>query len=199
MISKVKLHILAHLRTDIRRFGPMVGSASEIFECFNAVFRACSVLSNRQAPSRDISNQLGKQEGFKHRASGGWWKSDNGEWVQAGPGVRQFALHRPSFLEHLGWSSHNPAEPGSYCSVHCDPHGLTVSYREGPVRSNESGGRENPKPSLCAMGLNKSIMRNELRLLSASTRRPAIYCPTSGRKVIRSVPGRLVGCRSLPT
>lgn len=113
MISKVKLHILGHLRADIRRFGPMVGSASEIFECFNAVFRACSVLSNRQAPSRDISNQLGKQEGFKHRASGGWWKSNNGEWVQAGPGVRSFAL-QPSFLGNLGWSSKDPAEPGLY-------------------------------------------------------------------------------------
>ncbi|KAF9644917.1 hypothetical protein BDM02DRAFT_3157045 [Thelephora ganbajun] len=111
IISKVKLHILGHLQADIRRFGPMVGSASEIFECFNAVFRACSILSNRQAPSRDIANQLGKQEGFKHRASGGWWKSD-GEWVQAGPGVRHFAFHRPLFLENLGWSSKNSAEPG---------------------------------------------------------------------------------------
>ena len=116
MISKVKLHILGHLQADIRRFGPMVGSASEIFECFNAVFRTCSVLSNRQAPSRDIANQLGKQEGFKHQASGGWWKSDNGKWVQAGTGIRHFTLHQPSFLECLGWSSHNPAGPGMYHS-----------------------------------------------------------------------------------
>jgi hypothetical protein len=120
IISKIKLHILGHLRADIRRFGPMVGSASEIFECFNAVFRACSVLSNRQAPSHDIANQLGKQEGFKHRASGGWWKTDDGEWVQAGPRVRDFAL-RPSFLENLGWSSKNPAEPGLYSSTPFSP------------------------------------------------------------------------------
>lgn len=71
MISKIKLHLLGHLQTDIGRFGSIVGSASEIYECFNAVFHVCSVLSNRQAPSRDIANQLGKQEGFKHRASGG--------------------------------------------------------------------------------------------------------------------------------
>jgi len=116
MISKVKLHILRHLWVDIRQFGPMVGSASEIFECFNAIFHACSVLSNHQALSRDISNQLGKQEGFKHRASGGWWKSNNGEWVQAGLGVRNFTL-RPSFLDNLGWLSKDPAEPGLYFST----------------------------------------------------------------------------------
>ena len=90
----------------------MVGLASEIFECFNAVFRACSVLSNHQAPSRDISNQLGKQEGFKHRASGGWWKSEDGEWVQAGPGVTQFVLNHKTFLGNLGWSSQDVPVPG---------------------------------------------------------------------------------------
>lgn len=184
MISKVKLHILGHLRADIRRFGPMVGSASEIFECFNAVFRACSVLSNRQAPSRDIANQLGKQEGFKHRASGGWWKSDNGEWVQAGPGVRHFALHRPSFLERLGWSTHNPAEPGLYCLIYYDALGLTVSCRGGPVGPDKSSERESPKSPPCIMGPNEGSVRDKLCLLPSSTRKSVIYCPTSHCKVI---------------
>lgn len=154
MISKVKLHILGHLRADIRRFGPMVGSASEIFECFNAVFRACSVLSNRQAPSRDIANQLGKQEGFKHRASGGWWKSDDGEWVQAGSGVRRFALHRPSFLERLGWSSEKPAEPGSYFLACYGIPSLIVPCRKGSIAPDEGGQRESPKSPPCTMGPN---------------------------------------------
>lgn len=184
MISKVKLHILGHLRADIRRFGPMVGSASEMFECFNAVFRACSVLSNRQAPSRDIANQLGKQEGFKHRASGGWWKSENEEWVQAGPGVRDFALHRSTFLEHLGWASQSPAEPGSYRLAHCDTPHLTDLYREGSIGPEESGKRESPKSSAHIMGSDESITRNELCGLLSSTQRPTIYRPISGCKVI---------------
>ncbi|KAJ3002074.1 hypothetical protein NUW54_g6045 [Trametes sanguinea] len=37
MLEKIKLHLLAHLREDIRRFGPLVGVCSESFECFNAV------------------------------------------------------------------------------------------------------------------------------------------------------------------
>ena len=169
MISKVKLHLLGHLQADIRRFGPMVGSASEMFECFNAVFCACSVLSNRQAPSRDIANQLGKQEGFKHRASGGWWKSDNGEWVQAGPGVRDFALHRPSFLEHLGWSSQGPAEPGLHFLAQSNAPCLTDLPREDPTGSKESSERESPKSPPCIMGPNESITCNEYQgLLSAA-------------------------------
>jgi len=171
MISKVKLHILGHLRADIRRFGPMVGSASEIFECFNAVFRACSVLSNRQAPSRDIANQLGKQEGFKHRASGGWWKSDNGDWVQAGPGVRHFAINRPSFLERLGWTSRDPAEPGSYCLIRCNtPGSLTLSRRNGPIGPDESGKWESSKSPPCIVGPNESSTSNKLCRLPAPTR-----------------------------
>lgn len=150
MISKIKLHLLGHLQTDIRRFGPMVGSASEIFECFNAVFRAYSVLSNWQAPSRDIANQLGKQEGFKHRVSGGWWKSENGEWIQAGSGVTQFISNQQTFLENLGWSSQVPAVPGLY-----SPLILLYSYsyshigkiRLCPAKKSEGKPQEHPSIS----------------------------------------------------
>ena len=51
IINKVKIHLLAHIGTDIRRFGPIICSSTEGFECFNAVFRLCSVFSNGQAPS----------------------------------------------------------------------------------------------------------------------------------------------------
>lgn len=165
MISKVKLHILSHLRADIRRFGPMVGSASEMYECFNAVFRACSVLSNRQAPSRDIANQLGKQEGFKHRASGGWWKSEDGEWVHAGAAVTNFALHQRSFLEHLGWSSQNPIEPGLCCFIYHVVLYLIVPCREGSIEPDENGEREGPKPPPCLVGPSESVARRQLCLL----------------------------------
>ncbi|KIJ29485.1 hypothetical protein M422DRAFT_188436, partial [Sphaerobolus stellatus SS14] len=55
IIQKPKFHILLHIVEDIRRFGPAILFSTKIFECFNAVFRMCSVLSNHQAPSHDIA------------------------------------------------------------------------------------------------------------------------------------------------
>ncbi len=78
IISKIKLHLLAHLLEDIRSFGPLVSVATEISEAFNAVFRYCLILSNHLAPSRDIAVQLANQEGLKHHLIGGWWPLDDG-------------------------------------------------------------------------------------------------------------------------
>lgn len=112
VIAKVKLHLLTHLQTDIRRFGPLVGCSTEVFESFNAVFRHCSVLSNHQAPSRDIAIQFGEQEGFKHRVTGGWWRDNDGDWVQVGPGVKRFVANNREILESIGLSSDTPDVPG---------------------------------------------------------------------------------------
>ncbi len=91
MVEKIKLHLLVHIREDIVRFGPLIGVCSESFECFNAVFRHCSILSNHLAPSRDIALQLAEQETHKHQLTGGWWlstsSSDSDKWVQASPSV----------------------------------------------------------------------------------------------------------------
>ncbi|KAJ6542404.1 hypothetical protein B0H10DRAFT_2180722 [Mycena sp. CBHHK59/15] len=54
LISKPKFHFLLHLPFFIRRFGPAVLFSTERYEAYNAVFRACSIYSNRQTPSRDI-------------------------------------------------------------------------------------------------------------------------------------------------
>ena len=105
LISKVKLHLLQHSEEDIIAFCVLLGCATEVFECFNAVFRFCSILSNHLAPSRDIAIQLADQEGLKHRLTGGWWPTSEGEtWVQAGFGVRDY-LHKHPILQRLvGWS-----------------------------------------------------------------------------------------------
>ncbi|KAJ6543803.1 hypothetical protein B0H10DRAFT_1673200, partial [Mycena sp. CBHHK59/15] len=114
IITKIKLHLLPHTPEDIVAFGPLVGVMTEIYECFNAVFRFCSVLSNHLAPSRDIALQLADQEGLKHRLTGGWWPSrDSDEWERAGPGVRAFLHTRPVLQKLVGWTVKTSLVPGS--------------------------------------------------------------------------------------
>ena len=105
MISKLKLHLLVHLKSDIIHFGPLVGHSTEVFECFNAIFRFCSIYSNHLAPSRDIANQLASQEALKHRLTGGWWPTANGEWGRPGPSLRSFMHGHPTLQALVGWRS----------------------------------------------------------------------------------------------
>lgn len=105
---KLKLHLLTHLRVDILRFGPLVGVATETFECFNAIFRYCSIFSNHLAPSRDIAFQLASQEVLKHRLTGGWWPTAGGEWERPGPSVRNFIHAHPTLQALVGWINTEP-------------------------------------------------------------------------------------------
>ena len=105
IISKIKLHLLVHLKSDILRFGPLVGLSTEVFECFNAVFRFCSILSNHLSPSRDIAYQLASQEALKHRLTGGWWPAADGEWERSRPSVRDFIHTNPTLQTLVGWTS----------------------------------------------------------------------------------------------
>ncbi|KJA24001.1 hypothetical protein HYPSUDRAFT_1078326 [Hypholoma sublateritium FD-334 SS-4] len=114
MTSKVKLHLLAHLKEDIIRFGPLVGVATETFECFNAIFRFCSIFSNHLAPSRDIAFQLASQEVIKHRLTGGWWPTENGEWNAPGPSVQNFIHDHPTLQALIGWTSNKLLINGSF-------------------------------------------------------------------------------------
>jgi hypothetical protein len=99
----MKLQLLDDIVEDIRRHGPAIRFSTEIFECFNAIFRLCSVLSNHQAPSRDIARKFASMDCVKHILSGGYWKKDDGKWIQAGEKVRRL-LHEEVFLQrHLGW------------------------------------------------------------------------------------------------
>ncbi len=76
---------------------PLVINATEGFESYNSVFRRNSVLSNRQAPSRDIAIKFADMDRVKHLLSGGYWKDDT-SWVQAGLGV-QSLLAQKSILQ----------------------------------------------------------------------------------------------------
>ncbi|THU93255.1 hypothetical protein K435DRAFT_670511, partial [Dendrothele bispora CBS 962.96] len=102
IIRKIKLHLLSHLSEDICAFGSLVGVATEVFESFNAVFRFCSVLSNHQAPSRDIARQLGDQESLKHRET--WFDDTANEWTQSGASVRSMMKDHRFLQNMLGWS-----------------------------------------------------------------------------------------------
>ncbi|KAH9915819.1 uncharacterized protein B0H18DRAFT_939590 [Fomitopsis serialis] len=114
LLEKIKLHLLNHICQDTRRFGPLLNVITESYECFNAVFRACSILSNHLAPSRDIANQLADLEGFKHRLTGGWWADDStGTWVRAGSDVRDFMQTCPMLQTMLGWSDPAHLKPAS--------------------------------------------------------------------------------------
>ena len=87
VVTKIKWHkLLAHSVDNMRRFGPLSGVSSEIFESFHTVTRAISVHSNRRAPSRDIGREFAVQEAVRHVVRGGYFKED-GIWRQAGPAV----------------------------------------------------------------------------------------------------------------
>jgi hypothetical protein len=120
IIIKVKLHLLAHLPEDIRRFGPAIRYSTEVFECFNAIFRLCSIYSNHQAPSRDIAYKFASMDRLKHILSGGFWLQD-GEWVQAGQSVLRVLRDAPIIQRHLGWVALSKPIPGVY-------HVFTGSY-----------------------------------------------------------------------
>ncbi|KAF6765746.1 hypothetical protein DFP72DRAFT_798276 [Ephemerocybe angulata] len=117
ILQKMKIHILTHLPQDIRRFGPAIRYSTEVFECFNAIFRLCSVLSNHQAPSRDIARQFASMDRLKHLISGGFWKTDDGEWVQAGQSVLDVLKSDSTVQRHIGWVPPRPIQPGK-CSFY---------------------------------------------------------------------------------
>ncbi|KAJ6463071.1 hypothetical protein DFH09DRAFT_1113674 [Mycena vulgaris] len=94
ILVKGKLHVIAHLVDDVRRFGPSVLYATEIFECWNAIFLLCSILSNHLSPSHDIAVTLADMERFEHMVSGGWWKNPDGRYIRAGTVKLQSAAKR---------------------------------------------------------------------------------------------------------
>ncbi|EIW73880.1 hypothetical protein CONPUDRAFT_25752, partial [Coniophora puteana RWD-64-598 SS2] len=124
IIQKMKLQVLIHLEEDIRRFGPAVRYSTEIFECFNAVFRLCSILSNHLAPSRDIATKFASMDRIKHILSGGYWYED-GSWVCASKNVLQLLHEEPVLQNHLGWAPACERSAG-ICGIHSSNHLLMI-------------------------------------------------------------------------
>ncbi|KAG8696511.1 hypothetical protein FRC09_008469 [Ceratobasidium sp. 395] len=113
VIDKLKLHILTHLPEDIRRHGPAIRYSTEVFECYNGVFRMCSILSNHQAPSRDIAAKMIELERFRHIVCGGYWQTPDGA-VCASDEVRQFFQASLHLQTYLGWVKPKEIQPGKY-------------------------------------------------------------------------------------
>ncbi|TCD64244.1 hypothetical protein EIP91_004346, partial [Steccherinum ochraceum] len=138
ILEKAKLHILPHILEDIRNFGPAPLYSTEIFECWNAIFRFCSILSNHQAPSLDIARTLADLERFKHLVSGGWWKGKDGHYTQAGQYVRSFLVNNPKLQQRLGWTEPRQLVVGStkLCSKKTRaPEAWAVITRQNDVES----------------------------------------------------------------
>ncbi|KAJ7118420.1 hypothetical protein C8R43DRAFT_1099217 [Mycena crocata] len=113
LISKPKFHFLLHLPFFIRRFGPAVLFSTERYEAYNAVFRACSIYSNRLTPSRDIAWSFAGIDRVKHIVTGGWWRdSKTGLWTCAKPRVMRHILDHPEMAAMVGLPTKAVHEPG---------------------------------------------------------------------------------------
>lgn len=118
ILDKVKLHLLEHLPDDIPRFGPHIRYATEIFECFNAIFRMCSVLSNHLAPSRDIAQSLSGMGRMRHYLLGGfWWDPSAREWRQASANIQKVIRNHTVVQRHIGWAPPKVVRPGTLSNV----------------------------------------------------------------------------------
>ncbi|KAF8595090.1 hypothetical protein BDV93DRAFT_457655 [Ceratobasidium sp. AG-I] len=113
---KTKLHILTHAPFHVRRFGPLLGPDSERFESFNSVFRTCSVLSNREAPSLDIAKAMAGMDIIRHIALGGKWFDEKRKiFVSPGPMIRDYFIRHPRERDLLGLRS-QPEDPPGKCN-----------------------------------------------------------------------------------
>lgn len=118
-----------HLPFYIRRFGPALLFSTERYESYNAIFRAASIYSNRQAPSRDIAWTFAGMDCTKHIATGGWWKdSKTKKWVCAAPKVLRYILDHKEHAKLVGLPVKQAREPGM-----CLILASTVSFAKGAI------------------------------------------------------------------
>ncbi|KAG8696148.1 hypothetical protein FRC09_008704 [Ceratobasidium sp. 395] len=128
VIVKLKLHLLTHLVEDIRNHGLAVRYSTEVFECYNAVFRLCSILSNHQAPSQDIAHKMVDLERFRHIASGGYWEMGNSAMC-ASIQVRRFFETSLKLQSHLGYVKPEEIKAGEI-ELHSIKDKKTLKWRD---------------------------------------------------------------------
>ncbi|KAJ7838096.1 hypothetical protein B0H14DRAFT_3701249 [Mycena olivaceomarginata] len=194
ILVKIKLHLLVHIPDDIRRFGPAIRFATEIYEAFNGVFRLCSIYSNRLAPSRDISQKFASMDRVKHILSGGYWADQTNRWIQAGGAVRKVLQSDPVFQRHLGWVPQAQVDPGK---IKPFPARKKPEV-EWKATSASSHWRENDQPSpgsLWKIGSSVNTQSGDTAPLGSW-----VFClDSAGRTIIGRVHELLLGQNSLIT
>ncbi|KAJ6632502.1 hypothetical protein B0H10DRAFT_2251960 [Mycena sp. CBHHK59/15] len=103
--NKPKFHVILHLPTHIRRFGPAMLFATEGFESFNVIIRSCSVHSNQHAPSHDIASRMAKGNHIRHLLSRGFFPA-NRDFQTPSAGYPSKSLWmdiQPQNLENCHW------------------------------------------------------------------------------------------------
>ncbi|KAJ7049132.1 hypothetical protein C8F01DRAFT_1353615 [Mycena amicta] len=139
VLVKIKLHLLVHLPDDVKRFGPPVRFSTETQEGYNAVFRMCSINSNKQAPSRDIAMKFSAMNSVKHALCGGyWWSASGNEWTQPSVEVKRLVLDDPVFQRHLGWVSSSTPKPGFVRACALEKH-CALPWQETRAAQHLSG------------------------------------------------------------
>ncbi|KAI0309567.1 hypothetical protein OF83DRAFT_1296195 [Amylostereum chailletii] len=130
--NKPKFHLLLHLPDHVRRFGPAILFATEVFEAFNAVIRGWCIHSNRLAPSRDAAVAAAEQKRVRHLASGGYYcipehEDEFGQhfdecWVTIGPGPTEILSISSVVTKRLGIKSKPMANTGHVRNILRRPH-----------------------------------------------------------------------------
>ncbi|KAF7364229.1 hypothetical protein MSAN_01082500 [Mycena sanguinolenta] len=197
ILVKIKLHLLAHLPDDIRRFGPAIRFATEIYEAYNGVFRLCSIYSNRLAPSRDISLKFASMSRVKQLLSGGYWSDlTSKKWIQAGEAVQKILRTDPVFQRHLGWVPQAQLEPGTIkpLAVRKKPHSQMGRYSSIKILGRAEADAPGPD-SEWKRGCSLIMQNGDKGCISTW-----VFCRDSGGKtIIGRIHELLLGPRSLVT
>jgi hypothetical protein len=131
----------------------LVGVATEIFECFNAIFRYCSIFSNHLAPSRDIAIALASQEHIKYVLTGGFYRTQSGEWKQSGDRLPGLIREHPVLQQMLGWTDHTLRPPGTVKIKTKKTHGHNYEAEQIIPQQTDAQGAIN----LAQIGLDLSV------------------------------------------
>ncbi|KAL1740323.1 hypothetical protein HDZ31DRAFT_76965 [Schizophyllum fasciatum] len=129
--NKPKFHLLLHIPEHIRRFGPPIVFATEVFESYNAIIRAWSVNSNGLAPSRDIARAAASARRVAHIVRGGFFQLDlkdrGRQWMTAGKAVEQLASISSVVTRRMGLVC---AAPPLIGSCRFDPESSIEAWRD---------------------------------------------------------------------